>query len=55
MMVFQDVIIDDSVLFTVPEEHDVHEDMRLDVDNMSYEVINTFSHCMFKIFAVLSH
>ncbi|KAF3438975.1 hypothetical protein FNV43_RR17250 [Rhamnella rubrinervis] len=33
----EDVIIDDSVLFSVPEEHDVHEDMRLDVDNMSYE------------------
>lgn len=39
MLVFQDVmVIDPSVLYGVPEEDDMHEDMRLDVDNMSYEV-----------------
>uniref|UniRef100_A0A2N9F6U1 RING-type E3 ubiquitin transferase n=1 Tax=Fagus sylvatica TaxID=28930 RepID=A0A2N9F6U1_FAGSY len=35
---FEDVmVIDRSVLYAVPEEDDMHEDMRLDVDNMSYE------------------
>ncbi|KDP31952.1 hypothetical protein JCGZ_12413 [Jatropha curcas] len=35
---FEDVmVIDRSVLYGVPEEPDLHEDMRLDVDNMSYE------------------
>lgn len=39
MLVFQDImVIDRSVLYGVPEEDDMHEDMRLDVDNMSYEV-----------------
>ena len=39
MVVFQDVMVfDRSVLYAVPEEDDMHEDMRLDVDNMSYEV-----------------
>ncbi|XP_050206180.1 probable E3 ubiquitin-protein ligase HIP1 [Mercurialis annua] len=35
---FEDVmVIDRSVLYGVPEEPDVLEDMRLDVDNMTYE------------------
>lgn len=35
----QDVLIlEQSVLLGVPEIHDRHRDMRLDVDNMSYEV-----------------
>lgn len=35
----QDVmILDQSVIFGVPDLHDRHRDMRLDVDNMSYEV-----------------
>lgn len=35
----QDVLIlDPSVIFGVPDLHDRHRDMRLDVDNMSYEV-----------------
>lgn len=38
----QDVmILDQSVLFGVADIHDRHRDMRLDVDNMSYEVIDT--------------
>ena len=32
------MVFDRSVLYAVPEEDDMHEDMRLDVDNMSYEV-----------------
>lgn len=32
-------MLDQSVLFGVPDLHDRHRDMRLDVDNMSYEVI----------------
>ena len=36
----QDVmILDQSMLFGVADIHDRHRDMRLDVDNMSYEVI----------------
>lgn len=54
-MEFQDVINGDSVLFSVPEEHDVHDDMRLDIDNMSYEVIDTFRQCMFRILAVFCY
>ncbi|KAH7523648.1 hypothetical protein FEM48_Zijuj06G0034200 [Ziziphus jujuba var. spinosa] len=35
---FQDVmILDQSVFFGVADIHDRHRDMRLDVDNMSYE------------------
>ncbi|KAF2283737.1 hypothetical protein GH714_014666 [Hevea brasiliensis] len=34
---YADLLINRSVLFGVPEENDLHEDMRLDVDNMSYE------------------
>lgn len=35
---FEDVLIlDPSVIFGVPDLHDRHRDMRLDVDNMSYE------------------
>lgn len=38
----QDVmILDQSMLFGVADIHDRHRDMRLDVDNMSYEVIGT--------------
>lgn len=38
----QDVmILDQSMLFGVGDIHDRHRDMRLDVDNMSYEVIDT--------------
>ena len=32
------MILDQSVLFGMPDIHDRHRDMRLDVDNMSYEV-----------------
>lgn len=53
--IFQDLIVDDSVLYGLPEEDDMHEDMRLDVDNMSYEVINTFSYCIFRFLVVLSY
>ena len=39
MAIFQNVlVINRSVLYAVPEEDDMHENMRLDVDNMSYEV-----------------
>lgn len=39
MVIFQNVlVINRSVLYAVPEEDDMHENMRLDVDNMSYEV-----------------
>lgn len=39
MVVCQDVmVIDRSVLYGVPGAPDVHDAMRLDVDNMSYEV-----------------
>nr|GMC50469.1 probable E3 ubiquitin-protein ligase RHG1A [Ipomoea batatas] len=31
------MILDQSVLFGMPDAHDRHRDMRLDVDNMSYE------------------
>ena len=35
----QDImILDHSVLFGMADIHDQHRDMRLDVDNMSYEV-----------------
>ncbi|KAA8537773.1 hypothetical protein F0562_027647 [Nyssa sinensis] len=35
---FEDVmILDQSVFFGMPDSHDRHRDMRLDVDNMSYE------------------
>ncbi|GAV67747.1 zf-RING_2 domain-containing protein, partial [Cephalotus follicularis] len=35
---FQDVImIDRAFLFGLTEEHDAHQDLRLDVDDMSYE------------------
>lgn len=35
----QDVmILDQSMFFGVADIHDRHRDMRLDVDNMSYEV-----------------
>lgn len=38
-LVFQDImVIDQSVLYGVPEEDDRDEDMHLHVDNMSYEV-----------------
>ena len=33
------MILDQSVFFGVADMHDRHRDMRLDVDNMSYEVI----------------
>ena len=32
------MILDQSVFFGVADMHDRHRDMRLDVDNMSYEV-----------------
>jgi hypothetical protein len=32
------MILDQSVFFGVADAHDRHRDMRLDVDNMSYEV-----------------
>ena len=32
------MILDHSVLFGMADTHDRHRDMRLDVDNMSYEV-----------------
>ena len=32
------MIIDPSFLYVMPEVPDIHDDMRLDVDNMSYEV-----------------
>lgn len=32
------MILDHSVLFGMADIHDRHRDMRLDVDNMSYEV-----------------
>ena len=32
------MILDQSVFFGVADIHDRHRDMRLDVDNMSYEV-----------------
>lgn len=32
------MILDQSVLFGMADVHDQHRDMRLDVDNMSYEV-----------------
>lgn len=32
------MILDQSVLFGMPEIQDRHRDMRLDVDNMTYEV-----------------
>lgn len=36
---YQDImILDPSMLFGVADLHDRHRDMRLDVDNMSYEV-----------------
>lgn len=39
VLVCQDVmILDQSVFFGVADIHDRHRDMRLDVDNMSYEV-----------------
>lgn len=38
----QDVLIfDQSMFFGGPDMHDRHRDMRLDVDNMSYEVIRS--------------
>lgn len=37
---YQDImILDPSMFFGVADMHDRHRDMRLDVDNMSYEVI----------------
>ncbi|XVE55861.1 hypothetical protein DITRI_Ditri03aG0191100 [Diplodiscus trichospermus] len=40
---FEDVmILDQSVFLGVADIHDRHRDMRLDVDNMSYEVVYTF-------------
>lgn len=39
VLVCQDVmILDQSVFFGMADIHDRHRDMRLDVDNMSYEV-----------------
>lgn len=32
------MILDQSMFFGVADGHDRHRDMRLDVDNMSYEV-----------------
>lgn len=32
------MILDQSMFFGVADIHDRHRDMRLDVDNMSYEV-----------------
>ena len=42
------MILDQSVFFGVADIHDRHRDMRLDVDNMSYEVKymnNVFAFC----------
>ncbi|KAJ8770660.1 hypothetical protein K2173_021307 [Erythroxylum novogranatense] len=37
-LLFEDVmVIDRSVLYGIPDEPDTYQDMRLDVDNMSYE------------------
>lgn len=36
------MILDQSVLLGVADIHDRHRDMRLDVDNMSYEVVSIF-------------
>lgn len=39
ILIFQDVmILDQSVFFGMADIHDRHRDMRVDVDNMSYEV-----------------
>ncbi|OIS97047.1 putative e3 ubiquitin-protein ligase rhg1a [Nicotiana attenuata] len=38
ILIFQDVmILDQSVFFGMADIHDRHRDMRVDVDNMSYE------------------
>lgn len=51
MVFVQDIfILDQSAFFGGGDLHDRHRDMRLDVDNMSYEVIdNPFpvSYCLF--------
>ena len=36
------MILDQSVFLGVADIHDRHRDMRLDVDNMSYEVVSIF-------------
>lgn len=42
------MILDQSVFFGVADVHDRHRDMRLDVDNMSYEVKQeVFGHLTF--------
>lgn len=35
------MMLDQSILFGAADTHDRHRDMRLDVDNMSYEVKST--------------
>ena len=38
-MLWQDLmLLDQSVFFGIADIHDRHRDMRLDIDNMSYEV-----------------
>lgn len=51
------MILDQSVFFGVADVHDRHRDMRLDVDNMSYEVksmawfLGVYFPCLFSRFS----
>jgi hypothetical protein len=38
------MILDHSMFSGLADMHDRHRDMRLDVDNMSYEVKTSFAH-----------
>lgn len=40
------MILDQSVFFGMADIHDRHRDMRLDVDNMSYEVHKKLHYCI---------
>lgn len=40
------MILDQSVFFGMADMHDRHRDMRLDVDNMSYEVSRPILYCV---------
>ena len=50
------MILDQSVFFGVANVHDRHRDMRLDVDNMSYEVVSIFlTSTILSVFENCSH
>lgn len=46
------MILDQSVFFGMGDLHDRHRDMRLDVDNMSYEVAK-YPNFLINVFLIM--